>query len=136
MKISPMELNKKLKAAENSLQLLTEEDLPREVLAENEAFFSSWDWRYGSSPECETQAAEKFAWGEVDAHLTLRHMRIEQCKVYSDAMDVRFSEAFEKLITGARFDLSDLQDTALSSYEEPLRSQLAEAMQWLKGALE
>ena len=117
-------------------QLLSEGDLPRDVLRQNEDFFSSWDWRYGTSPECETSVAEKFPWGEVEVQLTLRHMRIDQCKVYSDAMDVRFPQAFEQLITGKRFDLSDLEETSFPQSDETLGTQLAEAAKWLGSALE
>lgn len=71
--------------------------------------FASWDWRYGKSPECEVVHSKRFSWGEVQVHLKLRNLHIEECKVYSDSLDVEFPEKLEKVLTSQRFDIKDVE---------------------------
>ncbi len=71
--------------------------------------FASWDWRYGKSPECEVVHSKRFSWGEVQVHLKLKNLHIEECKVYSDSLDVEFPEKLEKVLINQRFDVKDVE---------------------------
>ena len=72
--------------------------------------FASWDWRYGKSPECEMVHSKRFSWGEVQVHLKFKNLYIEECKVYSDSLDVEFPEKLEKVLHNQRFDMKDVEN--------------------------
>ena len=71
--------------------------------------YASWDWRYGKSPECEVVHSKRFSWGEVQVHLKLKNLYIEECKVYSDSLDVDFPEKLEKVLINQRFDMENVE---------------------------
>lgn len=71
--------------------------------------YASWDWRYGKSPECEVVHSKRFSWGEVQVHLKLKNLYIEECKVYSDALDVDLPEKLEKVLINQRFDMKNVE---------------------------
>ena len=71
--------------------------------------YASWDWRYGKSPECEVVHSKRFSWGEVQVHLKLKNLYIEECKVYSDSLDVEFPEKLENVLIRQRFDMKDVE---------------------------
>lgn len=85
--------------------------------------YSSWDWRYGKSPECELVRSKRFSWGEVEVHLKLRNLYVKACKVYSDALDVELPERIETLLMNQRFDMREVH-----AEEE----QVKEVIEWLK----
>jgi lipoate-protein ligase A len=84
--------------------------------------YASWDWRYGKSPECEVVHSKRFSWGEVQVHLKLKNLYIEECKVYSDSLDVEFPEKLEKVLINQRFDMQDV---------ETEDEKIEEVIQWL-----
>ena len=73
--------------------------------------YASWDWRYGKSPECEMVRSKRFAWGEVQVHLKLKNLCIQECKVYSDALDVEFPQKLEEVLINQRFDLQNVESS-------------------------
>ena len=85
--------------------------------------YSSWDWRYGKSPECELVRSKRFFWGEVEVQLKLKNLHVDECKVYSDALDVELPERLEKLLMNQRFDMREVH-----AKEE----QIKEVIEWLK----
>lgn len=84
--------------------------------------FSSWDWRYGKSPECEVVHSKRFSWGEVQVHLKLKNLYIEECKVYSDSLDVELPEKLERVLINQRFDMQ---------YVETDDEKTEEVIKWL-----
>lgn len=70
--------------------------LDSDKIQEYYKMYSSWGWRYGRAPECETVYSHKFTWGEVEVHLILQSLFISECKVYSDTLEVRFPSIFER----------------------------------------
>ena len=71
--------------------------------------YASWDWRYGKSPECEVVHSKRFSWGEVQVHLKLKNLYIEECKVYSDSLDVEFPDKLENVLINQRFDIKNVE---------------------------
>lgn len=84
--------------------------------------YASWDWRYGKSPECEVVHSKRFSWGEVQVHLKLKNLHIEECKVYSDALDVDLPEKLEKVLINQRFDMKNV---------ETKNEKIEEVIKWL-----
>ncbi len=82
--------------------------LDNDEVKETYDFYSSWDWKFGKSPECETSYSKRFDWGEVEVWLRLKNMHIEEIKIYSDMLDVEFPAKLEKLLVGKRYDFADL----------------------------
>lgn len=87
--------------------------------------YASWDWRYGKSPECEMVHSKRFDWGEVQVHLKLKNLYIQECKVYSDALDVDFPRKLENVLTSQRFDLQNVE-----SNDKKVKEVLAWLAQW------
>jgi len=91
--------------------------------------YASWDWRYGKSPECEVVQSKRFTWGEVQVHLTLKNLYVEECKVYSDTLEVDFPQRLEKVLKNQRFDLRNVEsnDKKISEVLAWLAQQYKEA---------
>lgn len=84
--------------------------------------YASWDWRYGKSPECEVVHSKRFAWGEVQVHLKLKNLYIQECKVYSDSLDVDLPQRLEKVLISQRFDLQNVESDD---------KKVSEVLEWL-----
>ena len=89
---------------QSPLRILRREDLDSESLARYTQLFSSWEWRYGRSPACELTFEHLFPWGEVQIHLHLVQMKIEDCRVYSDCLDAGYAERMREFLTGRFFN--------------------------------
>ncbi len=94
--------------------------------------YASWEWRYGKSPECETVQSKRFSWGEVEVHLRLKNLYIEECKVYSDALDVDLPERLEKVLINQRFDMKNVEteDEKIDEVIKWLALHLPEKKNW------
>ena len=94
--------------------------------------YSSWDWKFGKSPECETSYSKRFDWGELEVWLRLKNMHIEEIKIYSDMLDVEFPAKLEKLLLGRRYDMEDLDvERDAADFTPEQRGKVTEVCQWL-----
>ena len=96
--------------------------------------YSSWEWRYGKSPECETSYSYRFDWGEVEVWLKLHKMYISEITVYSDALDVELPRKLEQMLLNKRYDMADLElekETAECTPEQ--KEKLRQVTEWLSG---
>ena len=59
-------------------QILTSDNVSDDQVQKHYEQFSSWDWRYGKSPECEMVRSKRFEWGEVELHIRLKNLFIEE----------------------------------------------------------
>ena len=101
---------------------------------ETYALYSSWEWRYGKSPECETSYAHRFDWGEVEIWLKLHAMRISEIKIYSDALDTELPGKLERVLLGKRYDMTDLElERETAGCEAEQRQKIKETVDWLDG---
>lgn len=66
---------------------------------------ASWQWRYGNSPGCRIVFENRFSWGEVQVHLSLKNLCIDDCEVYSDALDVTLPGRIREALKGRRYDM-------------------------------
>ena len=46
--------------------------------------YSSWDWRYGKTPEFDISFATRFPWGGIDLAINVSQGRVKDAKIYSD----------------------------------------------------
>lgn len=107
------------------------DDLDRNEIQKTYEKYTSWDWKYGKSPECETVYSKRFAWGEVEIHLKLKNLYVEECTVYSDALDVDFPSLLEDVIISQRFDMKGVNVENRSELTEKQKEQIQEVLAWL-----
>ncbi len=66
--------------------------------------FASWEWKYGSKISFQNEWEQRFAWGSLDVQLQIVSGKIQDIKVYTDAMDASLAEQIERLLLGCRYD--------------------------------
>ena len=70
------------------------------------AKYSSWQWRYGQTPQFAVTFETRFPWGGSVLALNLRQGRICEAKIFSDAMDADLVEAMATSLLGVPFTQS------------------------------
>lgn len=70
--------------------------------------YSSWDWRYGQTPEFDIDFEKRFSWGEIEIGLKLKNAVIEVVDIYSDAMDVQLIEMLKEELEGSLFKRKEI----------------------------
>ena len=99
--------------------------------------YSSWEWKFGKSPDCETSYSTRFDWGEVEIWLRLHSMYIEEIKVYSDTLDTELPGMLEQLLYKKRYDMKDVHVTEEALKANPQqKSRIEEVVNWLAGLRE
>ena len=91
-----------------AVEFLPADWLNEERVAELEAHYASWDWRYGRKIPCTLSWGMRFAWGEVTVELQVEEGVVRQAAVFSDAMDWALAPALQTALTGRRFSPEDL----------------------------
>ena len=81
------------------------EDFPGERLSGEEISrlaerFSSWDWKYGRQIPFSKETEERFSWGEMRIQLRVDGGRIQETRLFTDALDVELTERAEKCLSG------------------------------------
>jgi lipoate-protein ligase A len=108
--------------------------LDNQEVKETYDLYSSWEWKFGKSPECETSYRRRFDWGELEIYLKLNAMYISEIMVFSDMLDVELPGMIEKLLLGKRYDCADVDlDKELPECTLQQRQKLREVVDWLAG---
>ena len=105
----------KLKEAFGVCFGLPVEDFPGERLAGEEISrlaerFSSWDWKYGRQIPFSKETEERFSWGEMRIQLRVDGGRIQETRLFTDALDVELTERAEKCLSGQVFQKKAVLD--------------------------
>lgn len=79
-------------------------EIPEELVEK----YSSEEWRLGTKIPFEKDIERRFEWGGVEIQLCMRGEYIEQCRIYSDSLETEIFGILEDLITGCRYDASEL----------------------------
>ncbi len=90
-------------------------------LKDGENRFSSRKWKYGETIPFEREVSRRFPWGEVQIQLAVKNGRVEQARVYSDAMDPEWATLLKQALEGKIH-----QRTALVSAAEELPQSVRE----------
>lgn len=115
-----------------SFEELDEGILDNTLVKETYALYSSWEWKYGKSPECETSYSRRFEWGELEVYLKLNAMYISEIMVFSDMLDVELPGLIEQVLKGKRYDMADVDlEEALPSCSEEQKGKIREVVKWL-----
>ncbi|MGI5921106.1 MAG: lipoate--protein ligase [Syntrophomonadaceae bacterium] len=97
--------------------------------------YSSWEWRYGETPEFDVTFKKRFIWGEIDMGLSVEEGKITDAVVYSDAMDVSIIESLKDLLQGLPFRFDAIKqriDTEIAPKSAEIASDINS---WLELAL-
>lgn len=70
--------------------------------------YSSWNWRYGQTPDFDIDFEKRFDWGEIEIGLKLKNALIEKVDIYSDAMDVQLIEMLKEELEGTPFKRKEI----------------------------
>lgn len=89
-------------------EILTPDDLDETAIAKMYERYSSWEWNYGKTPRFDITLDTRFAWGGVEMGLSLSGGVINECRVFSDAMDQAFIEAISPALNGCAFKSGEM----------------------------
>lgn len=84
--------------------MIAEQSLDQNDLAQKEEFFSSWEWNKGESPKFDLSLENRFDRGEVQLLFTARNGRIAEAQLYTDAMDDSVLSKIPGLLLNSKFD--------------------------------
>lgn len=103
---------------------LVETYFEQEELARLKEKYAAWEFRYGDLPAYALQLKRRFNWGGVELALDIKHGKILQAQIFSDAMDHQLSSRWQKLLIG--LELANLDKCLQLEQEEDL-----EIKKWL-----
>ena len=92
-----------------------EEGIDPILLDELHDKYSSWEWRFGETPNFDIEFDTRFSWGGIQIGLRLKHGKIEKAFVYSDAMDESFIEMIPEVLEGCLFHSRHMSEAILKA---------------------
>lgn len=72
--------------------------------------YGTWEWNYGNSPDCVLERAQRFAFGEVEAHLEIQRGLIHTIKFIGDFSPGGEIASLEARLAGVRYFREDLAE--------------------------
>lgn len=66
--------------------------------------YSSWDWRYGKTPDFDIYFEKRFEWGGVELGIALIDGKIDQVRVYSDAGNAELFVKINEILKGEKLN--------------------------------
>jgi lipoate-protein ligase A len=97
--------------------------------------YSSWEWRYGNTPDFDITFQKRFDWGEVELGLQLKDAVIEQANVYSDAMDVALITQLTSLLEGIPFKRKNILEAIERLRKKESDFSYTEAVEYSQGGV-
>ena len=92
---------------------IADSDMP--TILEAAEHMGDWNWTYGTPLPCALSFGAKFDWGEISCNLNVASGIIQQCQVFTDAMDWTLAVKLEESLTGCRFTLADMQHSIMDN---------------------
>lgn len=91
------------------VQQLSIPECNTEAILNDASQMGDWNWLYGTPLPCTFFCQEKFDWGEISCNFNVASGIIQNCKIFTDAMDWTVASELENCLTGCRFTLTDIQ---------------------------
>jgi len=113
------------------VEVLSEDILENDIVNERFNIYSSWEWKFGKSPDCEVSYQKRFEWGEVEVQMYLEGLVIRDVKVYSDTLDVELPEEIEHLFKNKRYDLKDF-NIEEATHNQIRQQQIKDVVKWIQ----
>ena len=95
--------------------------------------YSSWDWRYGQAPDFDITYETRFDWGDINLGLSLKKGKIQESKIYSDAMNADLIENIADNLEGCQFKIDEVEK-AIRDVDHDKKDQevIDDLINWLK----
>lgn len=87
---------------------MEEDELPQNEIRALTEKFESWQWKYGRRIPFEYEINRRFPWGEIQIQFEVNEGRVQDVKVYSDAMEQLFIGELELALKGCAYATSEL----------------------------
>ena len=69
-------------------------------IAELQAGYASWEWRFGNAPPFDAALQNRFEWGGIELMLSLEHGRITGVKLYTDSLEAMLADDVQRALMG------------------------------------
>lgn len=76
---------------------------------------ASEEWRLGKSPRFDVELEQRFSWGNAQLLLTLRHGKVDEIQVYSDALDTELPGEIRRRLLGVAFGAAPMADALMDA---------------------
>ena len=111
--LTPQNLGNRLRLAFGAaygcpVEDLSESALPAATIAALQRRFADENWIFGPQRGHGCKVEQRFVWGEISLGFTRREGRMEQVRVFSDAMEPEYAPILERELEGAAWNLPEL----------------------------
>ncbi|ACL69266.1 lipoate--protein ligase [Halothermothrix orenii] len=97
--------------------------------------YSSWEWRYGRTPEFDIKLVNRFDWGGIELNLALKNGVITESTIYSDAMESDLIRKIASSLKGVPFRFGDINNRLTGLKEEEGKNIIDDLLTWLKNKI-
>ena len=106
-------------------------DLPKLKLLEEK--FSSWEWNYGKKLNFSDSFSRRFSWGDLELQLVVNNGSIQECAIYSDALETGLFEMMAGKLIGCPYRGAEmaktLKETPIDAEKEPILTDIIALIQ-------
>eukprot|EP01029_Cantina_marsupialis_P001644 TRINITY_DN1143_c0_g2_i1.p1 TRINITY_DN1143_c0_g2~~TRINITY_DN1143_c0_g2_i1.p1 ORF type:complete len:353 (-),score=73.26 TRINITY_DN1143_c0_g2_i1:264-1322(-) len=95
---------------------------------------SSWDWRFGKTPDFSHNLEKRFVWGNMDLHLDVHQNVVRDSVIYSDCLVPDLVSELQENLIGCPYDHSSIAkaiDTTSTKLGESVTESCTEIKEWL-----
>lgn len=89
----------------------------------------SWEWRFGKTPECENFVEQRFSFGEMQMHFTIKNGRISKLMLFSDSMDTSLVSQLSYVLRGCKFERKALREAFLKIDNKEVANEIVDFME-------
>ncbi len=89
---------------------LETEQLDRKHIEINEEFFSSWDWRFGSTKIFSNEIEHRFDWGYLRLYFDVENGTVTRAEVDSDSLEADLVARFPSVLKGTKYIGKELSE--------------------------
>jgi lipoate-protein ligase A len=99
---------------------------------------STWDWRFGHTPQFQQQLNEYLTWGFVDVFLDTEHAKITRLELYSDSLFPSLIESLQTAMVGMTYSKQGMRESAAKARAQSPEYELEilEFENWMLSQLE
>lgn len=76
------------------------------------------DWRFGKTPEFSHSLETRFDWGIINIHLNIKKGVIDECIIFSDALDIDFIQTLQQKLAQLSYTKDAIDDKLQQLIEE------------------
>ena len=81
-----------------------------EVIKLQKTKYETWDWNFGKSPKANYKNQNKLSFGELTVNLLIENGKINDCKLYTDALLMFPIKKIEELFIGQKYNISTMKE--------------------------